>query len=136
MLVLTQPRMIEDIHRAYLEAGADIIETDTFNATPIGLAEFGLERSRRRDQPRRPPSSPAGPPTTSRRRNPDKPRFVAGSIGPTNKTLSLGIHVDDPGRRDVTFDEMVAAYYAADRTAWSRAASTCCCPRRRSTRWC
>src|SRR5262249_49104464 len=107
VLVLSQPRMIEQIHRAYLEAGSDIIETCTFNATPIGMAEFGLqdlvfeinktgvELARR-----------AADDFT--RRNPDKPRFVAGSIGPTNKTLYLGTNVENPGRRDVNFDEMAA----------------------------
>ena len=108
-LVLTQPRIIEDIHRAYLEAGADIIETDTFNGTAVSLEEFGLQEHvfemnktaallarRVADE--------------FTRKNPDKPRFVAGSIGPTKKQLSMGIHVDDPGRRDTTFDEMVASY--------------------------
>jgi 5-methyltetrahydrofolate--homocysteine methyltransferase len=109
ILVLTQPRLIEEIHRAYLEAGADIIETDTFNATPIGLAEFGLQEyvfeinKAAAELARR-----AADDFT--RRNPDRPRFVAGSIGPTNKTLSMGTHVEDPGRRDVTFDQVVASY--------------------------
>ena len=91
--------------------------------------------ARRRAEPGAPPRSPAAPPTTITRSDPDKPRFVAGSIGPTNKQLSMGIDVDDPGRRDVTFDEMVADLQRADPTAWSTAASTSCCPRRRSTRW-
>ena len=108
-LVLTQPKIIEDIHRAYLEAGADIIETDTFNGTAISLGEFDLQEhvfelnktavelaKRLADE--------------YTRKDPGKPRFVAGSIGPTNKQLSMGIHVEDPGRRDVTFDQMVATY--------------------------
>jgi 5-methyltetrahydrofolate--homocysteine methyltransferase len=108
-LVLTQPKIIEDIHRAYLDAGADIIETDTFNGTAMALGEFQLQEyvgeinrtavelaRRLADE--------------YTRKNPDKPRFVAGSIGPTNKQLSMGIHVEDPGRRDVTFDQMVANY--------------------------
>ena len=87
-LVLTQPRMIEDIHRAYLEAGSDIIETCTFNATAIGLAEFALQdhvyelNKAAAEVARRAADA-------YRRRNPDKPRFVAGSIGPTNKTLYI-----------------------------------------------
>jgi 5-methyltetrahydrofolate--homocysteine methyltransferase len=110
ILLLSQPDLIADIHRAYLEAGADIIETDTFNASRFGLDEFGLEEhvaeinrvavelARREAE-------------AFSRRDPDRPRFVAGSIGPTKKQLSMGIHVDDPGRRDVTYDEMVENYY-------------------------
>src|SRR5438128_5878767 len=110
-MVLSQPRVIEEIHRAYLEAGADIICTDTFNGNPLSLAEFELQEhvfelnKRAAEIARR-----AAEDYT--RRTPDRPRFVAGSIGPTKKTLSLGIHVEDPGRRDVTFDEMVANYTA------------------------
>jgi 5-methyltetrahydrofolate--homocysteine methyltransferase len=109
LLVLTQPRVVENIHRQYLEAGADIIETNTFNASALGVAEYGLQEhvfeinkaageiARRAAE-------------AMTRRTPDQPRFVAGSLGPTNKTLSLGVHVEDPGRRDVTFDDMVANY--------------------------
>jgi 5-methyltetrahydrofolate--homocysteine methyltransferase len=109
VMVLTQPRMIEGIHRAYLEAGSDIIETCTFNATGIGLAEFGLQEQvfeinkAAAELARR-----AADEFT--RRDANRPRFIAGSIGPTNKTLSMATHVEDPGRRDVTFDQMVAAY--------------------------
>ena len=126
-LVLTQPKLIEDIHRAYLEAGADIIETDTFNGTAVSLAEFGLQdhvfelNTTAAELARH-----AADEFT--RKDPDKPRFVAGSIGPTKKQLSMGIHVEDPGRRDVTFDEMVANYNDADRRPWSPAASTSCLP--------
>jgi len=109
LLVLTQPQVIENIHRRYLEAGSDIIETNTFNATPISLAEYGLAEQvfeinkAAADLARRAAHA-------MNRRTPDKPRFVAGSIGPTNKSLSVGVHVDDPAHRDVTFDEMVACY--------------------------
>ena len=109
VLVLTQPKFIEDIHRAYLEAGADIIETDTFNGTAVSLEEFGLQEhvfelnKTAAELARRVADE-------FTRKNPDKPRFVAGSIGPTKKQLSMGIHVEDPGRRDATFDEMVASY--------------------------
>ncbi|MDR3635576.1 MAG: methionine synthase [Isosphaeraceae bacterium] len=109
VLVLTQPQMIEGIHRAYLDAGADIIETDTFNANRISLSEFGLQEHvveinrRAVDIARRAADA-------ATRRTPDKPRFVAGSIGPTNKSLSMGVDVNDPARRDVTFDQMVANY--------------------------
>jgi 5-methyltetrahydrofolate--homocysteine methyltransferase len=108
-LVLTQPKIIEEIHRAYLEAGADIIETDTFNGTAVSLEEFGLEEyvfelNKTAAELARHVAD------EFTRNNPDKPRFVAGSIGPTKKQLSMGIHVDDPGRRDTTFDEMVESY--------------------------
>ncbi len=109
VLVATQPELIDGIHRAYLEAGADIIETDTFNGSPVSLAEFGLQdqvfalNKTAAELARR-----AADEFT--RKTPGKPRFVAGSIGPTNKQLSMGIHVEDPGRRDVTFDQMVENY--------------------------
>jgi 5-methyltetrahydrofolate--homocysteine methyltransferase len=109
-LNFAQPALIEDIHRAYLEAGADIIETNTFNANALSLEEFGLQdlvaetNARAVEIARR-----AADDFT--RRDPDRPRFVAGSIGPTKKQLSMGIHVDDPGRRDATYDQMVANYY-------------------------
>jgi len=109
VLVLSQPKLIEDIHRAYLEAGADIIETDTFNATALSLEEFGLEEHVVELN-----RTAAGLARLAAdeysRRTPDKPRFVAGSIGPTKKQLSMGIHVEDAGRRDATFDQMVANY--------------------------
>ena len=109
-MVLSQPKLIEEIHRAYLDAGADIIETCTFNANRLGLLEFALEdlvgeiNKTAVDLARR-----AADDYT--RRNPDRPRFVAGSIGPTNKQLSMATRVEDPGARDITFDEMVAVYY-------------------------
>jgi 5-methyltetrahydrofolate--homocysteine methyltransferase len=109
VLVLSQPRMIEEIHRAYLEAGADIIETDTFNSNALSMAEFGLEEHVAELNKAAAAVARRAADDYSRR-TPDKPRFVAGSIGPTKKQLSMGIHVDDPGRRDVTFDEMVANY--------------------------
>jgi 5-methyltetrahydrofolate--homocysteine methyltransferase len=108
-LVLSQPRIVEEIHRAYLEAGADIIETDTFNANRLSLEEFGLE-DRVVELNRRAVEIARRAADAYSRRDPDRPRFVAGSIGPTKKQLSMGIHVEDPGRRDVTFDEMVANY--------------------------
>jgi 5-methyltetrahydrofolate--homocysteine methyltransferase len=109
-LNLTQPAIIEGIHRQYLEAGADIIETNTFAATVIAQADFELEpfayemniegaRIARR----------AADDYTAK--DPGKPRFVAGAIGPLNKTLSLSPDVNNPGFRAVTFDEVVAAYY-------------------------
>jgi 5-methyltetrahydrofolate--homocysteine methyltransferase len=113
LLSITQPQIVESIHRAYLEAGADIIETNTFNATSLSLAEdYGLQEhifeiNRAAAEIARRAAD------AMTRRTPDRPRFVAGSIGPTKKSLSLGIHLDDPGRRDVTFDDMVANYTEA-----------------------
>src|SRR5437764_1109297 len=108
VMALTQPRLIEDIHRAYLEAGADVIETDTFNGNAISLSEFLLqEHVHELNKTAAEIARRAADDFT--RRNRDKPRFVAGSIGPTNKTLSLGVG-EDAGRRDVTFDQMVEAY--------------------------
>jgi 5-methyltetrahydrofolate--homocysteine methyltransferase len=107
-LLLSQPRLIEDIHRAYLEAGADVIETNTFNANALSLAEFQLE-DRVFELNRIAAETARRAADDFTRRNPDRPRFVAGSIGPTNKTLAIGVK-DEPGRRDVTFDQVVAVY--------------------------
>ncbi|HJT17073.1 MAG TPA: methionine synthase, partial [Thermoanaerobaculia bacterium] len=108
LLSLTQPKIIEDIHRAYLEAGADIIETNTFNAQAISMADYGLEAfvydmNRASAQIAR---KAADAYSTSNR-----PRFVAGSIGPTNRTASLSPDVNNPAFRSVTFDALVDAYY-------------------------
>ena len=109
IMVLTQPKIIEDIHRAYLEAGADIIETDSFNSQAISMAEFDLqehvfELNRTAAELARRAAD------DFTKQNPNKPRFVAGSLGPTNKTLGFSRHVEDPGFREVTFDQMVDAY--------------------------
>jgi 5-methyltetrahydrofolate--homocysteine methyltransferase len=107
-LVLTQPRLITDIHRAYLEAGADIIETCTFNATPIALAEFGLEeRVHEINKTAAELARFAADEWT--RRNPDKPRFVAGSLGPTTKTLYIEPRAP-AGKRTLSFDDFVQSY--------------------------
>lgn len=109
LLNLTQPQIIEDIHRQYLEAGADIIETNTFASTFIAQADYEMEslayemnlegaRIARR----------AADAYTAK--DPAKPRFVAGAIGPLNKTLSLSPDVNNPGFRAVTFDEVAKAY--------------------------
>ena len=110
LMNLTQPEMIQGIHELYLEAGADIIETNTFAATRIPQADYemgnlayemnieGAKIARR-----------AADKYTAK--DPSKPRFVAGAIGPLNKTLSLSPDVNNPGFRSVTFDEVVEAYY-------------------------
>lgn len=109
LLVLTQPEAIKDIHVAYLEAGADIIETNTFSSTPLGQAEYGLsdlarEISREGARIARMAADEVA------RRDPSRPRFVAGSIGPTTKMLSMSPDVNDPGFRAVTFDEMKRSF--------------------------
>ena len=108
-LSLTRPDLIADIQRQYLDAGADILTTNTFTATRFGLAEFGLEDYAYRIN-REAAKLAAEVAEEYSRRRPDIPRFVAGSIGPTNKTLSLSPDVNDPGYRDVSFDELAAAY--------------------------
>ena len=115
VLALTQPRMIEDIHRTYLEAGADIVETDSFNSSRLSMAEFGLE-DHVFELNRAAAVIARRAADAMTRRTPRKPRFVAGSIGPTKKQLSMGVHVEDPARRDVTFDQMVANYAEQVRT--------------------
>ncbi|MEA2722589.1 MAG: 5-methyltetrahydrofolate--homocysteine methyltransferase, partial [Gemmatimonadales bacterium] len=109
LLSLTQPGIIRAIHAAYLEAGADILETNSFNSTAISMADYGMEglayelnhASTRiaRDVA-----------DEFERRAPDVPRYVAGVLGPTNRTASLSPDVNDPGFRNVRFDELVAAY--------------------------
>ncbi len=99
-LVITQPRLIIDVHRAYLEAGADIVETCTFNATPIGLSEFGLQ-DRVAEINKKAVEVARQATDEWTRRNPDKPRFVAGSIGPTTKTL---LHRTQRPARDTHVD--------------------------------
>jgi 5-methyltetrahydrofolate--homocysteine methyltransferase len=110
LLCLTQPAIIEDIHRQYLEAGADIIETNTFNSQRISMADYHME-----DLAFEINVAAAGIAKKAaddfRARNPDKPRFVAGAIGPMNKTLSLSPDVNNPGYRAVSFDEVASAYY-------------------------
>ena len=109
LLCITQPQIIEDIHKEYLEAGADIIETNTFNAQRISLADYHMEElayelnleaakiaRRAADE--------------MMKKDPSRPRFVAGALGPTNRTASLSPDVNDPGYRAVSFDDLVAAY--------------------------
>ncbi|MGM0576928.1 MAG: methionine synthase [Myxococcota bacterium] len=109
ILCLSRPDAVREVHQAFLEAGADLIETNTFNATSISQADYGLSHlaydlnvaaarlAREMAQ-------------DFTRRNPDKPRWVMGSMGPTNKTASLSPDVNDPGARGVIWDELVAAY--------------------------
>jgi 5-methyltetrahydrofolate--homocysteine methyltransferase len=110
LLSLTQPQIIEEIHRQYLEAGADIIETNTFNSQRISMADYHMEdlSYELNVAAARIARKAADGYTAS---NPDKPRFVAGAIGPMSKTLSLSPDVNNPGFRAVSFDEVAKAYY-------------------------
>ncbi|HEY7046357.1 MAG TPA: methionine synthase [Jatrophihabitantaceae bacterium] len=109
LLSLTQPEAISDIHRAYLDAGADIVETNTFNAQRISLADYNMqelsyELNRESARLARAACDAATAAT------PDRPRFVAGALGPTNRTASISPDVNDPGARNVTYAELVDAY--------------------------
>lgn len=109
LLSITQPQIIETIHRQYLDAGADIIETNTFNATTISMQDYNMEHVAQEInlQATRLAKSIADEYTA---RNPHKPRYVAGSIGPTNKTASMSPRVEDPIFRAITFDDLRIAY--------------------------
>ena len=109
LLCLTRPEVIEDIHRKYLMAGADIIETNSFNATSVSMADYHVQAYCREIN--------LAAARLARRiadeftaLNPEKPRFVAGSVGPTNKTCSMSPDVNNPAFRALTFDELQAAY--------------------------
>jgi 5-methyltetrahydrofolate--homocysteine methyltransferase len=109
LLSLTRPDVIREIHRQYLEAGADILETNTFSGTSIAMADYHMEHLvyELNYESARIAREVAD---EFNLLNPDKPRFVAGSMGPTNRTASLSPDVNNPGYRAVTFDELVAAY--------------------------
>ena len=109
LLVLSQPQIIFDIHCAYLEAGADIIETNTFNATSISMADYNMqELAKEINVEATKLARKAADKFTAQ--TPDKPRFVAGVLGPTSRTASISPDVNDPAKRNVTFDELVEAY--------------------------
>ncbi len=112
LLSLTRPEIIKAIHQAYLEAGADILETNTFNANRISMADYGMgdlvgEINRESARLARDAADSFGA------RTPDRPRFVAGVLGPTSRTASISPDVNDPGFRNVSFDELVDAYLEA-----------------------
>ncbi|MEZ8021766.1 methionine synthase [Vibrio sp. 1F255] len=114
LLVLTQPKLIKDIHMEYLEAGADILETNTFNATTIAMADYDMESlSEEINFAAAKLAREAADEWTAK--TPDKPRFVAGVLGPTNRTCSISPDVNDPGYRNVSFDELVEAYSESTR---------------------
>lgn len=115
LLSLTRPDIIREIHEQYLQNGADIIETNTFNSNRISMSDYNME----------PFVSDLNKAAAMLAREsadkfslltPDKPRFVAGSIGPTNKTSSLSPDVNDPAYRSVSFDDLFSAYQGTDRS--------------------
>lgn len=107
LLVLTKPELILDIHRQYLAAGADILETNSFNATPIAMADYEMSHLSARINRE---SAVLARQACDEYSTPDKPRFVAGVLGPTNRTASISPDVNDPGYRNVDFDTLVDAY--------------------------
>lgn len=110
LLSLTQPQIIKGIYREYLEAGSDIIETNTFNANAVSQGDYAMQSlAYEMNVQSAKLAKEAADEFTAK--NPDKPRFVAGALGPLNKTASLSPDVNDPGARSITFDEIVAAYY-------------------------
>jgi 5-methyltetrahydrofolate--homocysteine methyltransferase len=112
LLTLTQPDIIAGIHREYLDAGADLIETNTFNANAVSLADYGMQELayELNYEAARLARSVADEVST-----PEKPRYVAGALGPTTRTASISPDVNDPGARNVEFDQLVAAYSTATR---------------------
>ncbi|MFS0898162.1 methionine synthase [Mycolicibacterium litorale] len=110
LLSLTQPQIIEGIHREYLEAGADILETNTFNANAISLSDYGMEDLSYE-------LNYAGAALARKAcdefSTPDRPRYVAGALGPTTRTASISPDVNDPGARNVTYDQLATAYLEA-----------------------
>ena len=109
LLSITQPDIISEIHAGFLEAGADIIETNTFNSTSISQADYGLE-DLVFDLNFEAAKIARNAADAATAKTPEKPRFVAGALGPTNRTASMSPDVNDPAFRNVTFDELVAAY--------------------------
>ncbi|CDI01354.1 homocysteine-N5-methyltetrahydrofolate transmethylase, B12-dependent [Candidatus Competibacter denitrificans Run_A_D11] len=110
LLVLTQPAIIREIHAAYLEAGADIIETNTFNSTSVSMHDYRMESlvpELNRE------AAKLAREVADRYSTPERPRFVAGILGPTGRTASLSPDVNNPGFRNIRFDELIAAYTEA-----------------------
>ena len=114
LLVLSKPSVIKDIHNAYFEAGADIVETNTFNSTTIAMADYQMESlSAEINFEAAKLARACADEWTAR--TPDKPRYVAGVLGPTNRTASISPDVNDPAFRNITFDQLVVAYRESTR---------------------
>ena len=112
LLVLTQPEIIADIHREYLQAGADIVETNNFNATPSDLVRYNLQDYAHELNVE---AAKLAKHCADEYSTDDKPRFVAGVLGPNQKTASVSVDVNDPGARAISFDELVEDYSVATR---------------------
>ena len=109
LLTLSQPTIVEQIHREYLEAGADIIETNTFNSTSISMEDYGMQEFvREMNLEAAKIARKVADEFTNK--NPNKPRYVAGSIGPTNKTTSMSARVDELMYHDIDFDDLCISY--------------------------
>jgi 5-methyltetrahydrofolate--homocysteine methyltransferase len=109
LLSLSRPELIKDIHRAYFDAGADIVETNTFSSTSIAQEDYGLgDLAYKLNYESAKIAREVAEEYVDK--SPEKPRFVAGAIGPTNRTASISPDVNDPGYRAVTFDQLSAAY--------------------------
>lgn len=114
LLVLTQPDIIRDIHDQYFAAGADIVETNTFNATPVAMADYKMEAlSAEINYTAAKIARECADQWTAK--TPDKPRYVAGVLGPTNRTASISPDVNDPAYRNIYFDQLVEAYRESTR---------------------
>lgn len=111
LLSLTQPQIIREIHKQYLEAGADILETNTFNSQKISLADYNMQELAYELNVAAAKCARQAVEEFKKETGDDAPKFVAGAIGPLNKTLSLSPDVNNPGYRALTFDEAVDAYY-------------------------
>src|SRR2546422_2380714 len=109
LLCLTRPELVETIHRQYLDAGADIIETNTFNSTAISMADYKLE-AHVYDLNLAGARVARNAVDAVMAKDPKRPRYVAGAIGPTNRTASMSPDVNNPAFRAITYDELVAAY--------------------------
>jgi len=114
LLSITQPDVVRAIHDAYFDAGADVVETNTFSATSIAQADYGLA-ARAKELNRAAAAIARESADRWTARTPDRPRFVAGALGPTNRTASISPDVHDPAARNVTFDELADAYRDAAR---------------------
>jgi len=110
LLAITQPDIIRGIHEQYLEAGADIIETNTFNGTRVSMSDYEMEAFAHEINLA---ATRLARQAADKYSTPDKPRFVAGVLGPTSRTLSISPDVNDPGFRNVSFDDLVDQYYEA-----------------------
>ncbi len=112
LLSITRPDVVRAIHDAYFDAGADIVETNTFSATSIAQADYGLA-ARAKELNRAAAAVARESADRWTAKTPDRPRFVAGALGPTNRTASISPDVHDPAARNVTFDELAGAYREA-----------------------